>query len=45
MNDATVVGILNSLREQGKVERKEQEGGQGGWRLAEKEYNTRRDDV
>ena len=45
MNDAIVVGVLNSLREQSRVERVEQEWGKGGWRLTEKEYSTRRDDV
>ena len=45
MNDAIVTGVLNSLHEQGKVGRIEQEGGRGGWRLTESEYNQRRDDV
>ena len=47
MNDAIVTGILNSLHEEGKVERTaEQEHVQrGGWRLTESEYNRRRDDV
>jgi len=46
MNDAIVTGILNSLHEEGKVERIEQETvRRGGWRLTESEYNRRRDDV
>jgi len=45
MNDAIVTGVLNSLHEEGKVERIEQEGGRGGWRLTESQYNRRRDDV
>jgi len=45
MNDAIVMGVLNALHEQGKVERAEQERGRGGWRLTEAEYNRRRDDV
>lgn len=45
MNDAIVTGILNSLYEEGKVERIEQEGGRGGWRLTKSQYNRRRDDV
>jgi len=45
MNDAIVTGILNSLHEEGKVERIEQEKGRGGWRLTEREFNRRRDDV
>lgn len=45
MNDAIVTGVLNSLHEQGKVERVPQEEGRGGWRLTEAEYNRRREDV
>lgn len=45
MNDAIVTGILNSLSEEGKVQRIEQEAGRGGWRLTEAEYNRRKDDV
>ena len=45
MNDAIVIGILNSLHEEGKVERIKQESGRGGWRLTESEYNRRRGDV
>jgi len=47
MNDAIVTGILNSLHEEGKVERTDQEKGKGhgGWRLSDREFNRRRDDV
>ena len=45
MNDAIVTGILNSLHDDGKVERIEQEGGRGGWRLTAREYERRKDDV
>ena len=45
LNDAIVWGLLNSLHEQNKVERFEQSGGRGGWRLTEAEYNRRKDDV
>ena len=45
LNDAIVWGLLNSLHEEGKVERIEQETGRGGWRLTEREFNRRRDDV
>ena len=47
MNDAIVIGILNSLQDEGRVERTSaQEHRQaGGYRLTEAEYNRRRDDV
>ncbi len=45
MNDAIVHGLLNQLHEQGKVERAPQQGGRGGWRLTDKEYERRRDDI
>lgn len=45
LNDAIVWGLLNSLHEEGKVERMEQESGRGGWKLTQSEYNRRRDDV
>ena len=45
MNDAIAFGVLNTLREQNKVERVEQEGGQGGWRLTQEEFERRRDDI
>lgn len=34
MNDALVHGYLNELAEQGKVERKDQTSGRGGWALS-----------
>lgn len=45
MNDAIVHGLLNQLFDQGKVERAEQPNGKGGWKLTEKEYERRRDDI
>jgi len=45
LNDAIVHGLLNALQEENKVERVDQAGGRGGWRLTESEYNRRRDDV
>lgn len=45
LNDAIVWGLLNSLHDEGKVERIEQESGRGGWRLTEAEFNQRRDGV
>ncbi len=45
MNDAIVQGILNTLSEQDKVERCTQTCGQGGWKLTQKEYDLRKDDV
>lgn len=45
MNDAIIHGLLNQLHEQGKVERAHQQGGRGGWRLTDKEYERRRDDI
>jgi len=44
MNDAIVTGILNSLHEEGKVERVRHKGRRGGWRLTKQEFNRRRDD-
>lgn len=41
MNDAIVKGILNSLHEEGKVKRIEQETGWGGWRVTDREFNRR----
>lgn len=45
MNDAIVTGVLNSLNEEGRVERALQENGRGGWKLTASEYNRRREDV
>ena len=45
MNDAIVTGFLNQLYEQGRVEQTPQQGGRGGWRLTDKEYERRRDDI
>ena len=45
MNDAIVHGLLNQAFSQGKVERAEQNDGQGGWRLTAQEYDRRRDDI
>ena len=45
MNDAIVTGLLNQLHEQGKVQQAEQENRRGGWRLTEREYERRRDDI
>lgn len=45
MNDAIVHGLLNQLYDQGKVERAPQAGGRGGWKLTEREYERRRDDI
>ena len=51
MNDAIVHGLLNLLYDEGKVERAPQappptgSEPRGGWKLTEKEYNRRRDDI
>ena len=45
MNDAIVTGLLNKLAEQKRVQRCEQESGQGGWKLTDKEFEVRRDDI
>ena len=45
MNDAIVHGLLNQAYSQGKVERADQRGGQGGWKLTEDEFERRRDDI
>ena len=45
MNDAIASGLLNQLHEQGRVEQHDQENGRGGWRLTEREYERRRDDI
>lgn len=45
MNDAIATGLLIKLYRAGKVEQCEQEGGRGGWRLTDAEFNRRRDDV
>lgn len=45
MNDAIVTGLLNDLHEQGKVEQSNQANDRGGWRLSEREYGRRRDDI
>ena len=45
MNDAIVHGLLNQLNDQGKVERAAQPNDKGGWKLTEKEYERRRDDI
>ena len=45
MNDAIVTGLLNQLYEQGRVQQAEQENRRGGWRLTEREYERRRDDI
>ena len=45
MNDAIVTGLLNQLHEEGKVEQAVQANGRGGWRLTEREYERRRDDI
>lgn len=45
MNDAIVTGLLIKLYRAGKVEQCEQEGGRGGWKLTDAEFDRRRDDV
>lgn len=45
MNDAIVTGFLNELHSMGKVVRKRQSSGRGGWALSPKEYTARRDDL
>lgn len=45
MNDAIVIGILNSLHGERRVERIEQENGRGGWRLTDSEFERRSDEV
>ena len=45
MNDAIVHGLANKLGIAGKVERCKQANGRGGWRLSDKEFERRRDDI
>ena len=45
MNDAIVHGLLNQAQHQGKVERRNQPNGRGGWILTTEEYERRRDDI
>ena len=45
MNDAIVTGFLVKLETEGKVERCEQDGGRGGWRLTDQQFQSRRDDI
>ena len=45
MNDAIVQGLLYQLRDMGKVLQAEQANRRGGWRLAESEYERRREDI
>ena len=45
MNDAIVTGMLAKLYKEDKVKRCLQEKGQGGWKLTEKEFSKRRDDI
>lgn len=41
MNDATTHGILNKLLGEGRVVRRDQLNGRGGWALADNEYEHR----
>ena len=45
MNDAIVTGILVKLSDENRVERCLQDNEQGGWRLTNGEFESRRDDV
>lgn len=45
LNDAIVWGLLNTLHEQGKVQRVKQVGGKGGWKLTPAEYKRRKEDI
>ena len=45
MNDAIVTGLLVKLHSENKVEQCGQENRRGGWRLTDKEFSRRRDDI
>lgn len=45
MNDAIVHGLINKLSIAGRVERCTQSNKLGGWRLSDKEFERRRDDL
>ncbi len=45
MNDAIVHGILVKLHEENRVQRCKQTNNRGGWKLTDKEFTERRDDV
>lgn len=45
INDAIVTGVLVKLADEGRVERCKQQGRRrGGWQLADREFEARRDD-
>ena len=45
MNDAIAIGILTKLASQNRVQRCKQQNEKGGWKLTEKEFESRRDDI